>query len=184
MESEGASLDENREALAALEMNGSKHETLSTEETDHLTRAYCLLAQGDPKEHEIPAFYLVESRFPTGRPVPLQAPISHRAGSAAGRVRAVIGRELPPLRVICERRLAAYDQPAQAEAVKEALRRDARRASVLRVKKQNEKWFHAYYKLLLEMRKDFVPPSALPAGPVAARARKRNAAGKQLPARG
>jgi hypothetical protein len=183
IEREVASSVDNREELAAFEANGAHHEALSRDETDHLTRVYCLLAQGDTKEHAILAFYLAESCFPSGGPLPSSGSLPPR-WQCRRRVRAVIGRELAPLRVLYEKGRVEYDLPALEEAVKEALRRDPKRSTVLRSRRQTEKWFHANYKLLLEMRKNFTPPSALPGGPIAASPRKRSASAKRTRAGG
>jgi len=168
MEREGATSDDAREELTVFEAGDANHQVLSSEETDYLMRVYCLLAQGDPKEHDMVAFCRARSLFPEGGQFSSSGSLPPR-WQCRRRVRAVVGREVARLRVLYEKLHVEYDRPAQEQAVNTALARDPQRASVLRARRQCEKSFHANYKLLLEMRKNFAAPTALPGGPVAAR---------------
>ena len=168
MEREGATPDHAHEELTVFGLDDSNHQVLSSVETDHLTRVYCLLAQCDAKEHDILAFYRVRSLFPEEGEFPSIGNLPPR-WHCRRRVRAVIGRELPPLRVLYEKLHVEYDRVALEAAVNEAISRDPQRAAVLRARRQCEKSFHANYKLLLEIRKLSAPPSALPGGPAATR---------------
>ena len=168
VEREGATSVDGRGDLAVFDAVDANHQVLSSEETDYLTRVYCLLAQGDPKERDVLAFYRARSLFPEGSQLPSSGSLPPR-WQCRRRVRAVIGREVAPLRVLYEKLQVEYDRPAQEIAVNEAIARDPQRASVLRARRQCEQSFHVNYKLLLELRKHSAPPSALPGGLAAAR---------------
>jgi hypothetical protein len=166
METEGETSVDVGAELPVFPVGDAIHKVLSSEETDYLTRVYCLLAQDAPKEGDILAFYRAWSLFPEGGPLPSRGSLPPR-WQCRRRVRTVIGREVASLRILYEKLHAECDQPALEAAVNAAIARDPHRASVLRARRQCEKSFHANYKLLLEMRKGFALPSVLPGGPIA-----------------
>jgi hypothetical protein len=166
MERERRASGDEPEPMASHQRREPCSEAFTRKESDDLTRVYRLLAEGKPGERETLAFYIVASQFrdeadgerPAGGDLPAR-PVCRR------RVRAVIERELPPLRQHYDRLKAHSDLPAREQAVRRALARDPDLASVLRTKKQYERMFHENYKMLLEMLKG-EPCTSLPPVPV------------------
>jgi hypothetical protein len=178
VEKEGAALDGVREELEVFDADGTNRKVHGSDETDCLTRVYCLLAQREPTERDIQAFYRTRNMFPDEGHLPCSVSLPPR-WQCRRRVRAVVGRELPPLRALYEKLQIEYDPSAHAAAVKKAHLRDPHRARVLRARRQSEKSFHVNYKLLLEIRKDFAAPSDLPGKPVDTGPRKQTIPGKR-----
>ena len=171
MEREWASSGDDREEMVALASEESNDEVLSREETDRLTHVFWLLAQGDPQEREILAFYAASSRLIEKGNGASTRGLPARSGCRE-RVRAVMQRVLPPLRLRYETLRVEGNGPTKYDAVDEAIMRDPTRASILRAKRQCEKSFHENYNLLLQMRKGLAAPTDLPGVPVDVTPRK------------
>jgi hypothetical protein len=117
---------------------------LSQVETDRLTRVYGMLAQGEPRESEILAFYADTSRLPEGVTYPSSIPLPPRS-ECRKRVQAVIERELPPLKAYGRKLLIEYEDPALETYVNGFFSRDRMRSYLLDSRSRNERSFRETY---------------------------------------
>jgi hypothetical protein len=150
--------------------------SLSQSETNRLSRVYGLLAPSEPTEREILAFYADASQLPEGVNRPCVTPLPPRP-ECRTRVKAVIDRELPPLKALGRRVMVELDDPAREAFVNEAIARDKMRSYYLESKSRDERSFRQAYntfKTKKTRRKSFALEYPLLAAEVEATRLKRN----------
>jgi hypothetical protein len=141
---ESASPGADHHDTGARKADDSSRLRLSQGETERLTRVYGMLAQAEPTEREILAFYADSSRLPEGVKYPCTTPLPSRP-ECRRLVKSVIERELPPLKALGRKVLIEVDDPAREAFVNEAFSRDKMRTYLLDSKSRNERSFRETY---------------------------------------
>jgi hypothetical protein len=141
---ETAASDADRDKSVARKVRDSSRLRLSHAETERLTRVYGMLAQNEPTEREILAFYVDTSLLPKGSDYQCATPLPSRR-ECRRRVRAVIERELPPMRSFVGKAQSEVEDRAIAEAIEKLIARDKARTYLLESKARSEKSFRETY---------------------------------------